>query len=68
MTDSRKQPRIRVLVADDQPGAVAEAGLGEHRHPQRQPGLAAPARAGERDRPGRAQAFEHGSYLRAAAH
>ena len=30
----------------DQPGAIAEAGLGERRHPQRQPGLATPAGAG----------------------
>ena len=52
----------------DQPGAVAKPGLGERRHPQRQPGLAAPARAGQRDHPGRAEAFKHSSYLRAAAH
>ncbi len=64
----RDQRRIGERGQLDQPGPVPEASLGERRHPQRQPGLAAPARAGQRDRPGRAQAFEHSSYLRAAAH
>ena len=64
----RDQRRIGERGQLDQPGAVAEAGLGQRRHPQRQPGLAAPARAGQRDHPGQAEAFEHGSYLRAAAH
>jgi hypothetical protein len=52
----------------DQPGAVAKAGLGERRHPQRQPGLATPARASQRDDPGHAKAFKHSSYLRDADH
>jgi hypothetical protein len=64
----RDQRRIGERGQLDQPGAIAEAGLGERRHPQRQPGLAAPARAGQRDHPGRAEAFEHRSYLGAAAH
>ena len=64
----RDQRRVGERGQLDQPGPVAEAGLGERRRPQRQPGLAAPARAGKRDRPGRAEAFEHGSYLGAAAH
>ena len=64
----RDQGRIGERGQLDQPGPVAEAGLGERRRPQRQPGLAAPTRAGQRDRSGRAEAFEHGSYLGAAAH
>ena len=63
----RDQGRIGKRAQLDQPGAVAKAGLGERRHPQRQPGLAAPTRTGQRDHPGRAEAFEHGSYLRTPA-
>ena len=65
---SRDQRRIGERGQLDQPGAIAKAGLGQHRHPQRQPGLAAPARASQRNHPGSAEPLTHGSYLRAAAH
>ena len=64
----RDQGRIGERGQLDQPGAVAKAGLGERRHPQRQPGLAAPSRTGQRDHPAAAEPVTHGSYLRAAAH
>jgi hypothetical protein len=64
----RDQRRIGERGKLDQPGTVAEASLSKRRHPQREAGLAASARAGQRDDPGRAKAFQHGSYYRATAH
>ena len=64
----RDQDRIGEWRQLDQPSAIAEAGLRDRRHPHGQPGFTAPARAGERDHPRGAEAFEHASYLRAAAH
>jgi hypothetical protein len=52
----------------DQPGTIAEPGLRQRRHPQREAGLAAPAGAGQRDDPGGVKALKNSGDLRAASH